>query len=66
MSRKAGVAYVHDVDLDAGVLLAEGDRLVVRDEGGALWDAVVVAREEVRFGVKYRLSIRPGGAPGDG
>jgi hypothetical protein len=64
MARQAGAAYVHDVGLDEGVELAEGDRLVVWDEGGALWHAVVVAREQVRFGVKYRLRIER--APGGG
>jgi hypothetical protein len=57
MARQAGVAYLHDVDLDAGQELAVGDRLRVRDEGGTLWAAEVTAVEEVRFGRKYRLRI---------
>lgn len=62
MARQAGVTYVHDVELDAGVALATGDRLMLRDEGGALWDAVVADVEVVRFGQKYRLRMsRTGG-----
>lgn len=57
MSRQSGVAYIHGIDLGADVDLSDGYRLVVRDEGGALWDAVMTSREQVRFGVKYRLSI---------
>jgi hypothetical protein len=59
MARQTGVVYLHDVYLDAGQELASGDRLHVKDEGGALWDAVVVHREQVRLGHKYRLEIRP-------
>lgn len=59
VARQLGVAYLHDVDLLAGQELAQGDRLIVRDEGLALWDAEVVAREEVRLGHKYRLRISP-------
>ena len=53
------MAYLHDVDLVAGHEPAVGERLVLRDEGRAFWDAEVVRREEVRFGHKYRLHIRP-------
>lgn len=59
MARQTGVAYIHDVELDAGVELGVGDRLQLRDEGGALWDATVAAVEPVRFGRKYRLTMRP-------
>jgi hypothetical protein len=59
VGRQTGVAYLHDVDLDAGEVLAPGDRLVLRDEGGALWEAEVAAVEEVRLGRKYRLCIAP-------
>jgi hypothetical protein len=59
VGRQLGVAYLHDVDLVAGHEPAVGDRLVLRDEGLALWDAEVIAREEVRFGHKYRLHISP-------
>ena len=57
MVRQIGVAYLHDVDLEAGQELAVDDRVRVRDEGGHLWDAVVTAVEEARLGRKYRLSI---------
>ena len=59
VARQLGVAYLHDVSLVAGHEPAAGDRLVLRDEGLALWDAEVVAREEVRLGHKYRLHISP-------
>lgn len=59
VGRQTGVAYLHDVDLDAGHVLAPGDRLVVRDEGGALWDAEVTAVEGVRVGRRYRLRVTP-------
>ena len=59
VGRQLGVAYLHDIDLPAGKDLAQGDRVILRDEGLALWDAEVVAREEVRFGHKYRLHISP-------
>jgi hypothetical protein len=57
VGRQTGVAYLHDVDLDAGEVLAPSHRLVLRDEGGTLWDAEVAAVEEVRFGWKYRLRL---------
>ena len=57
MARERGVTYLHDVHLDAGVELTVGDRVQVRDEGGALWDAVVSAVEEARLGRRYRLRI---------
>lgn len=41
---------------------AAGDVVVVRDEGGGLFDAAVTAVEVVRLGRKYRLRI--GGAHG--
>jgi hypothetical protein len=59
VARQNGVTYVHDVALDAGVELGVGDQLRLRDEGGTAWDATVVAVEVVRFGRKYRLTIRP-------
>jgi hypothetical protein len=57
MARQTGVTYVHDVELDAGVDLAVGDEVRLRDEGGALWVATVVAVETVRLGRKYRLRL---------
>jgi hypothetical protein len=57
VARQIGVAYLHDVDLEAGNELAEGARVALRDEGGARWDGVVVAREQLRLGHKYRLEI---------
>lgn len=57
LARQTGVAYLHDVDLDAGEELAVADPVVLRDEGGTLWDAEVTAVEEVRLGRKYRLRI---------
>lgn len=59
VARQLGVTYLHDVDLIADQEPAAGDRLVLRDEGLALWDAEVVALEEVRLGHKYRLNISP-------
>lgn len=59
VGRQLGVAYLHDIDLAAGEDLTQGGRVIVRDEGLALWDAEVVAREDVRFGHKYRLHISP-------
>jgi hypothetical protein len=59
VARQIGVAYLHDVDLDAGEELTEGAPVALRDEGGARWDGVVVARDEVRLGHKYRLEIEP-------
>jgi hypothetical protein len=60
VARQLGIAYLHDIDLPAGEELSQGDHVVLRDEGFALWDAEVVAREEVRFGHKYRLHISAG------
>lgn len=57
MARQTRVAYVHDIDLDAGVELAVGDAVRLRDEGGTRWDATVTAVEPVRFGRKYRLQL---------
>jgi hypothetical protein len=57
MARQTGVTYIHDIDLDAGVELAVGDEVRLRDEGGALWEATVAAVETVRFGRKYRLRL---------
>ena len=59
VARQLGVAYLHDVSLVAGHEPAAGDRLVLRDEGLALWDAEVLTREVVRLGHKYRLHISP-------
>lgn len=59
VARQLRIAYLHDVDLTAGEDLTQGDRVVLRDEGLALWDAEVVAREQVRFGHKYRLRVSP-------
>ena len=59
VGRQLGVAYLHDIDLPAGDDLTQGDLVILRDEGLALWDAEVVTREEVRFGHKYRLHISP-------
>ncbi|WP_374455630.1 hypothetical protein [Nocardioides sp.] len=58
VARQLGVTYLHDVDLIAGQEPVVGDRLVLRDEGLAFWDAEVVALDEVRLGHKYRLHIR--------
>lgn len=58
MARQTGVAYIHDVDLDAGVELVVGDEVRLRDEGGERWDATVTAVEPVRFGRKYRLQVK--------
>lgn len=58
-ARQLDIAYLHDVDIVADHEPAVGDRLVLRDEGLALWDAEVIAREEVRLGYKYRLRISP-------
>jgi hypothetical protein len=57
MARQTGVTYIHDIDLDAGVELAIGDEVRLRDEGGTLWKATVTAVEPVRFGRKYRLLL---------
>ncbi|MDT0186816.1 hypothetical protein Q9S36_42195 [Microbacterium sp. ARD31] len=59
VARQLAVAYLHDVDLVAGHEPAVGDRLVLRDEGMAVWDAEVVAIEGLRLGHKYRLHISP-------
>ena len=59
VARQEGVTYLHDVHLDADVRLGVGDQLRLRDEGGAPWDATVVAVAVVRFGREYRLAIRP-------
>lgn len=59
VGRQLGVAYLHDIDLPGGEGLTPGDRVILRDEGLALWDAEVIAREEVRLGHKYRLHISP-------
>lgn len=61
MAREAGIAYLHDVYLDAGRKLATGDRVRLRDEGGALWDGEVETRQEDSRGLghKYRLRIQP-------
>lgn len=63
-ARRAGVAYLHSVHVDTGHDLAPGDRIQLRDEGGDLWDAEVVDREDTARGVghKYRLRIQPAGA----
>lgn len=59
VARQIGVAYLHDIDLDAGEELVVGERVGLLDEGGAGWDGVVTAREVVRFGHRYRLEIVP-------
>lgn len=59
VARKLGVTYIHDVDLDADQELALGDRVELRDEGGAFFAATVEAIEPVRIGRKYRLHIKP-------
>lgn len=59
VGRQLGVAYLHDIDLPAGDDLTQGDLVILHDEGLALWDAEVIAREEVRLGHKYRLPINP-------
>lgn len=60
-ARRAGVTYLHDVYLEAGQEFASGDRIQLRDEGGDLWDAEVVDREDTSRGLghKYRLRIQP-------
>lgn len=58
-ARQQGVAYVHDVELDDGQELHPGDRVEIRDEGGAFFAATVEAVEPARFGNKYRLHIQP-------
>lgn len=60
-ARQIGIAYIHDVDLDDGQTLSPGDSVQLRDEGGHLWDAIVVVREDVPRGLghKYRLRIMP-------
>jgi hypothetical protein len=62
MARQTGVAYIHDVQLDADVGLAVGDNVQLRDEGGVLWEATVAVVEPVRLGRKYRLTISPASA----
>lgn len=60
MARQAGVTYLHDVYLDADAQVATGDRVLVRDEGGAFWVAEVGEREVVRFGGhRFALRIEP-------
>ena len=59
VARTLAVAYAHDVDLDADQELALGDRVELRDEGGALFAATVEASEPTRTGRKYRLRIGP-------
>lgn len=59
MARQTGATFFHDAYLDAGQQLAIGDRVLVRDEGGRFWDAVVTGRVEVKLGHKYALRVRP-------
>jgi hypothetical protein len=59
LARSACVTYVHEVELDPSGALKVGDHLLLRDEGGELWDAWVVATEDARVGRRYRLRIRP-------
>jgi hypothetical protein len=59
VARQLRIAYLHDIDLRAGEGLTRGDRVILRDEGLALWDAEVLTREVVRLGHKYRLHISP-------
>ena len=57
--RTAGIAYLHDVDLDDDQTLSVGDRVELRDEGGAYCAATVEAIEPGSFGRRYRLQIKP-------
>ena len=59
VARQLEIAYLHDIDLPAGEELTQGDQVILRDEGLALWDAEVLTREVVRLGHKYRLHISP-------
>lgn len=50
----AGVAYVHDVELDDETLAA-GERIEIRDGAGKLHAATV----DQRVGARWRLVIEP-------
>ena len=47
------------VDLDDDQTLTVGDRVELRDEGGAYCAATVEAIEPGSFGRRYRLQIKP-------
>lgn len=59
-SHRTGTVYLDSVELDADQVLQVGDRVELRDEGGAIYTATVVALREARFGgLKYTLKIQP-------
>ncbi len=51
----AGVAYVHDIELDDGEKLEVGQRVEILDGGGNFHAAVV----DERVGPRWRLRIQP-------
>lgn len=59
VERSLGVAYLSDVQLEAGETLRPGDRLVLRDEGGYRYAAVTEEVTPGAYGNRYKLSIAP-------
>ncbi|MEX2620808.1 MAG: hypothetical protein WD250_11390 [Egibacteraceae bacterium] len=55
MELEAGVAYIHDLELDDDVALEVGQRVEIRDGGGKLRAATVTNR----IAPRWRLSIEP-------
>ncbi len=51
----AGVAYVHDIELDDDEQLKDGQRVEIRDGGGNFRAAIV----DGRVGPRWRLRIQP-------
>jgi len=51
----AGVAYVHDIELDDNEELTDGQRVEIRDGGGNFRAAIV----DGRVGPRWRLRIQP-------
>ena len=51
----AGVAYVHDIELDDDEQLKDGQRVEIRDGGGTFRAAIV----DGRVGPRWRLRIQP-------
>lgn len=51
----AGVAYVHDIELEDDAKLEVGQRVEIRDGGGTFRAAVV----DERVGPRWRLRIQP-------
>lgn len=59
LERASGVASLHDVHLDDNQVLEVGTRVELRDEGGFLHAATVVAITPGEFGRDYELHIQP-------